>query len=415
MAMFEFLRNRKTGLATLTVALVVLSVAVSGVVFASSMTGGNHDPINIQSDNDFTTIGSTSGCSCVSFGKGTQAEPFLIGPWTIMATRNSPGVLIRGVTKNFILLHITVHGGNTNDGIELVNLNALGPHGEHFDVVRAANIDRAANGVLLRNASGVTVSGDSVNNNLLWGVKLENSNHDKVTFMTVAHNGLANPDSTELPDSRDAFLEKEFAGGVLFKDSDYNELSRSQLSEDAFAGFVLVNSNHNTVADVHSRYPDYYGGVLQDSSFNRIDKIDMQTADFIGMAVRGGGHNNITNSDFSANGPIGNEVNAGVVPYFISGLYLGWGTHDNRITFDHSNSGNTGPGLLVDNERVVNPIQKPFQGMNPLNNAAGNDPGTVPTDSAFDAGVSTSAGSGNVYCGNFFADSNLSTNPNAMC
>ncbi len=391
--------------------VALLTSASFTAAFAASLTGGNHKPIMIQSNSDFTAIGLTTECGCVVRGTGTSSDPFIIGPWTIMATSSGPGVLLNGtggtITKFFTLIHITVHGTKDNDGIDLVNVNGLGSTGEHFDSIQAANIDGARIGIFLRNTAGVTVTGNSLNNDFEWGVKLDHSHHNKVTFMTVSHDGRLNPDSNELPESADVFLGSEFFGGILLLNSDHNVLSRSQLSEDAYAGFVLLNSDHNTIADIHSRYPDYLGGVLQDSSHNKIDTIDMQTADFNGLVVRGGCCNEITHSDFSANGPIGNEWNAHVVPYFISGLYLGWGTHDNIIKFNHSNNGNTGPGLLVDSGAIFNPIQSPVQGMNPLNNASGNDPGTVPAGSAFDAGVSTAAGSGNIICGNTFASSNL--------
>ncbi len=411
----KILLKRKPTLAVTIATFALVSGMVFTPGFAASLTGGNHAPIIVKSDVDLTLVGSTSGCACVSSGTGGPADPFIIGPWTIMATGSGPGVLIQSVTKVFTLLHITVHGTGGNDGVDIVNVNGLGPKGEHFDNILSANIDGAAIGVSLTNTSGVTIRGDSINNSQLWGIRLDHASRNTVTFMTVSHNGLSQPDSHTLPGALHVFLGHGIAGGVLFQDSANNELSVSQLSEDAYAGFVLVRSDYNTITDVHSRYPDYYGGVLQDSSFNRLDRIDMQTADFVGLVIRGGGSNLITNSDFSANGPIGPEINAKVVPYYISGLYIGWQTHDNKIRFDHSNNGNTGPGLLVDNGAVQNPVTSQVQNVNPFNNASGNDPGSVPTGSAFDAGRLAAAGTGNSYCGNAFASTNLSVNPNAPC
>ena len=401
--------------AVATLLAILLVAAVVAPVQGASLKGGNHSPISITSDFGFTSVGSAIGCACVSDGTGSSSDPFEIGPWTIMATSSGPGVLISGVTKFFAMSHLTIHGTGVNDGIDLVNLNAVGPSGEHLDSITAVNIDGARNGIALAQVAGVSISGNSLNNNRAWGIRLLNSHDNTITFMTISHNGLLNPDSTELPESAGAFLQNEFFGGVLFMDSDHNTLSRSQLSEDAYAGFVLVRSDFNTVFDINSRYPDYFGGVLQDSSSNVLNRIDMQTADFDGLVIRGGGSNTVEFSDFSANGPIGNELKAHVVPYFVAGIYLGWGTHDNHIVFDHANRGNTGPSLVVDDGSIVNPVQTPLQDQNPFNGAGGNDPGTVPAVSAFDPGAGTAAGAGNVYCGNSFVSFTGPTDPNDSC
>ena len=404
------------------VAILLASTSLIMVGRAASLTGGNHAPISISSDTDFTLPTASTGCQCVMEGRGSPSDPYIIGPWTIMATSSGPGVLINGSTlsKYFTLYHITVHGTHTNDGIDLVNVRGLGSNGKHLDSIKAANIDRAANGILIKNSAGVNITGNSINNNFYWGVELSGSSQVTVNFMTISHNGLSNPSSRQLPKSLDVFLMNSFAGGVLFQDSNNNVLSRSIFSEDGFAGFVLLRSNSNNVTDVHSRYPDYFGGVVQDSSNNTLKKISMKTGDFGGLLVRSGSHNEILDSTFSANGPIGNERSRGIVPYFIAGLYLGWGTHDNRIMNDHANGGDTGPGLVVDNGKIQNPVTFPVQKHNPFNNAAGNDLGHVPSTtlgdmftSAFDPGVSTEAGS-NFYCGNSFSDVSPSI-PNPAC
>jgi hypothetical protein len=105
-----------------------------------------------------------------------------------------------------------------------------------------------------------------------------------------------------------------------------------------------------------------------------------------------------------------------IVPYFISGLYLGWGTHDNTIKYDSSNKANSGGGLVVDTGNIINPVQSPVQSLNPFNDPkSGNDNGTVPLESAFDPGASTKAGDGNVLCGNSFVSFSGVSNPNVRC
>ncbi len=408
--MKEDILGHKKVVVLIPVFLISFSILGVTATFAASTTGGNHAPIAIKSDGDFTA------CSCVKSGTGTSVDPYVIGPWTIMATTSDPGVLVDGsggtITKFFVLSHITVHGTESNDGIDLVNINGGG-----IDTLAAINIDGAANGIFLSGVSGVTISGNSINNDFLWGIQLTNSNNNVITFMTISHNGLSNPSSHTLPLSLgvNVFLGIDVAGGVMLLHSNDNVLSRSELSEDGYTGFYLVNSNGNTVTDVHSRYPDYYGGVLQDSSGNTINKISMQTGDFVGLIIRGGADNTVTNSVFSANGPIGNEVHDLVVPYYISGIYLGWGTHDNTIEDNSANNGNTGPSLVVDDGSITNPTSSPIQSVNPFNDpSTGNDPGTVPGASVFDAGLPTAAGA-NLICGNSFQSWVFTGNPDSPC
>jgi Right handed beta helix region len=399
---------------------LLLSFGFATPAYGASLTGGNHSPIAITSNADFTNVGSSKGCACVVSGSGTASDPFVIGPWNIKAT-SAVGVAISGVTDYFTLYHITISGNNLYDGIDVSNVNAIGAGGASLDSIVAVNIDGAANGIFLNDVSGVMVNGNSVNNNFLWGVDVSNSRNVTVTFMTVAHNGLNNTDTHfGNPGQTPVWLEQanSFFGGVLFWNTKYSVLSVSELSEDGYTGFMLIQSSYNVVTDVHARYPDYFGGILQDSSNNLLSKISMQTADFSGLLVRGGGFNTIMNSVFSANGPIGNEKNPGIVPYFISGLYLGWGTHDNTITGNSANNGNTGPSLVVDDGAVPNPLTAPIQNnpVQPFNDAFGNDPGTVPLGSGFDGGMSTAAGLGNTICGNSFMSWYPGTiDPNAAC
>ncbi len=415
-----YLVSRQIRISKILVALALFSLLSSGIFAAGSarsLSAGSHDPISITKDTDFTPAGASGGCKCVREGDGGP-HPFIIGPWSIMANSKMPGVHIDGsggITKSFVLYHVSVHGTGETNGIELFNLNGMGA-----DAIQAANVDGALNGIALSQTTGVTITGNSVNNNQEWGIKLDHSDGNTITFMTLARNGLKNPD-TKLgnPESISVFLQKTIWGGVLFSHSNHNTLQRSELSEDGYAGFVLIGSDFNNITEVHSRYPDYYGGVLQDSSNNRLVNISMQTGDFSGLIVRSGGSNTIMNSTFSANGPIGNEEKGQIVPYYISGLYLGWGTHDNKIKLNHSNNGDTGPGLLLDNGQVKNPIQSPMQTANPFNVRtgmnAGNDLGTVPTESQYDAGIPTAAGAGNVICGNTFTSFAGVSSANGPC
>jgi len=92
---------------TLTVAFGILLFA--SVLSLPANAGGppSHSPIVIQSDADF------SNSACVTGGDGSQANPFVIGPWTINGTTDA-AVLVDGstLTKSFVIANLTAAGKN---------------------------------------------------------------------------------------------------------------------------------------------------------------------------------------------------------------------------------------------------------------------------------------------------------------
>ncbi len=373
--------------------LGVLSTLALAIPFAvqASASAVSSGHIAINGDGGFTT------CGCVSGGNGSPGNPYLIGPLTISAD-SVPAVSISNTTRSFTLLHLNVHVTGKADGILLMDVT--GPAS-----IRQVNVDSppsggGGGGVHLVRTSGVTISGDSVNSMHGWGIKVEASSHTTISFMTVAHNGLSNPDSTESADvSPNPFLAGitgDAPGGVLLRGGHDNTLTDSLLNEDAYAGFELVGETRDTVSKIHVRYPDYFGGVLQSVMNSRLDGVSLQTADFDGLLMRASNGNTISNST-SANGPIGNEWNAKVVPYFIAGAYVGWGSSANRFTADNGNFGNTGPDLVLDDGTLLPAAGFVIHGVNQTAQVL-NNPSTYAT-----LGVSMAAGSGNVVCGNSFA------------
>jgi hypothetical protein len=107
----------------LTVTFGILLLA--SVVLLQANAGGppSHSPIVIQSDADF------SNCACVTGGDGSQANPFVIGPWTINSTSGA-AVLVDGstLTKSFVIVKLNAAGNNggASQGVVLQNINAGG-------------------------------------------------------------------------------------------------------------------------------------------------------------------------------------------------------------------------------------------------------------------------------------------------
>jgi parallel beta-helix repeat protein len=82
--------------------------------------GGNHEPIRIEGDDDFTTENGVTG------GSGTEEDPYLIEGWTIVGNGSVPvGILIANTTSWFILRDCVVSNFTTGIGcgIDLVNVS----------------------------------------------------------------------------------------------------------------------------------------------------------------------------------------------------------------------------------------------------------------------------------------------------
>ncbi len=400
---------------TLSLLLGLLVAVPFGIPAAASASG----VITITRDSDFTPIGSHTGCACVTSGSGTASDPYLVEGLTISADTTA-GVVISGTHVSFDLDHLNIH--TTDKAPAIVLSGVTGPSSiTHVNIDSPGTI--AANsgnpegmGIQLINTTNVTIKGDSINTLSSWGIQVSGGSANSIEFMTVAHTGLANPSSAGtagLPASQNPFvtgLSGQAEGGVQLINTSGNTVHDNLFNEDAYAGLQLFNASGNTVSRIVVRYPDYFGIDLESSSSNTLDNVNLQTADFDGLLVRGGRGNVVKNSNFSANGPIGNEWAAGVVPWFIAGAYFGSGTSGNVIVDNNGNFGNTGPDLEIDNGAVPTPVPGGSFGPqtnNPLNGPGGSDPGR-----------SAAAGRQKAICGNSFAPLYwfpLSLNANDPC
>jgi len=384
-------------------ALALVTLAVSFAIHVSAAPATN--PIKIAGNSDFTLVGTGGGCGCVTAGSGTASDPWLIQNITIHAD-NTPGVSVSGVDQNFVLSHLNIHTSDKAPGILLsgvtkpssitqVNIDSPG--------TAALKGDASGVGIELQGTMNVTIEGNSINTLSGWGIRVDGGSNNEIRFMTVTHTGLANPASKDtailfgLPGNPWLTGETgDAVGGILLKGTSNNYVHDNLLNEDGYVGIELVNSSWNRLDKINVRYPDYFGAYLQGSSNNTLTNVTLQTADFDGLLVRESNNNTIKFNTFSANGPIGNEWAAGIVPYFVAGAYVGWGSGGNIIEANNGNFGNTGPDLELDNGSVPTPTASVqggvIQSLNPLNTSTGGDPGG-----------SVVFGSSNVVCGNSFA------------
>jgi hypothetical protein len=235
-----------------------IAVLVTGLLGASASLAhaATIAPIVISSDADFTPVGASSGCACVTSvdGNGTR----VIANWNI-TSNDGPGVQVvstgGSITMPFRLDHITVHTSGNAPGILLRNLSTLA-------LVKYPNITTPPStplaignvGIEIDSSRGVSVTGGSVNNVGDWGIRVDRSSDVTLNGVQVSHAGLINPNSESTPgllyDDQNPWLGGlvgDAPGGVLFIDSNYGSLVSVGATSDAYAGIELVRSNNNTL------------------------------------------------------------------------------------------------------------------------------------------------------------------------
>ncbi len=387
--------NKRVPLPSLVlVGLLVITISLAGVMQVRA-TSTN---IAIRSDADF------AACGCVSSGAGTQASPYVLSGLTLYSV-SAPGLLVDNskgkITKFFNIVGDTITGGSgppTNyPGVEFINVNGLG---EITGSVNTFNGNQY--GILLLSSSNILIDGVSnekgatVNSNGITGIAVVGGGSNTISNIQVEHNGIGIPESF-------------FGGGtgISLNSTTGNTVRNVVLSEDSFAGLATFTATNNLVDGITVHYPDFYGAIVDGGSGNTIQNSVLQAADFVGLWLRSSTANNlIQNNNIYANGPIGNEFNAGIVPYFTVGLYLSSGAHGNQIKNNNFNNGNTGGSIIQDNGHIVNAVQSPIQSNNAFNDpATGNEP-------AKPLAPSGPAGSGNTFCGNtILSNQGVPSNP----
>ena len=360
---------------------VVFGILLFALVLTSSANAGgapNHSPIVIRSDADF------SNCACVSGGDGSQANPFVIGPWTINSSSGA-AVLVDGsrLTKSFVIANLTAAGNNggASKGVILQNINASG-----VQVILAAvtgkqtSIQSGGVGILVTNSSYVTLDGQgenpdgpgigsngagTINKNSSGAIDVENSSHILVEGWQMSANGVYNqPDWVTL----DPSIIHWGVGGVRFFGVSNSVIDHNATNNCTNNSYSLFNSSHDTVSNNTADYPFTINFIVTDgSAYNLLRGNVAGTADFIGylvadpltgtatLAAFGPTHDNTLTGNIShSDGPTGNEVKAGIVPSFVGGFVVLNGTYGNQIINNQSWSATALPDFAWA-QAVLNP------------------------------------------------------------
>jgi hypothetical protein len=274
-----------------------------------------HGAITITSDADFTAPGSSAGCACVTAGKGTIANPYVIGPWAISAPSGGTsgwGIKVdnsgKGVTASFVISGVSMNYKGvpfTDPTIKLVKVTNAG-------------------------ISNVSANGDGV------GVELDGSSNvalDRLSFNKMTGNAL--------------FIH----GGssfVTLSNSKLKATADGQVPHNA-DGLYAVNSDHLSIGGVDAcpgsqicntfDYDTGWGVYLQNTSDVTIEHASANADDTGGYVLDNSSHVDLGNSTGEAEGPICITLNGVKTPTgyhtdLQGGLFLINGSHDNYIHDD---------------------------------------------------------------------------------
>jgi parallel beta-helix repeat protein len=337
--------------------LLVFAIGLFLIPVLMAGGGGNaHVPILIQSDADF------ANCTCVLSGAGTQASPYVIGPWTINGYPGA-GVTIDGssLTKSFVLLNLTIagNGGSGSQGIVLRNINPAGTPNIVAQVKGAqSTITQTEVGIIVESSNYVTLDGGganpngpgivasgagTVNKEISGSIDIENSSHVLVTGWQLSASGLSiQPDWVTLDPTTTTWG----VGGVRFFGVTNSTIDHIAVNNCTDSSISLFNSSYNTLRNNTTDYPFTMNYIVADgSSYNQIVNNVAGTGDFFGFLVAdplpgswtlqkfGPTHDNQFLGNISiADGATGNEVHSGAAPAFAGGIVVLNGTYNNVLT-----------------------------------------------------------------------------------
>jgi hypothetical protein len=349
------------------VGVLALTLGLAGSATGASLP--KHAPINIASDSDFLT------CSCVVSGDGTQAAPYVIGPWSI---NNASGaaVTIANVTKSFDLHNLTIAGNNTRDSEGIVLNNVSGPVASVSG--SQTSIQTVGTGILVENSKNVTLDGGGanangpginsgagvINKNSIGAIDVENSSGIMVRGWQLNANGA---DGTPDWIGFDPAIANWYVGGVRFLGVTGSTVDHNQANNDTSVSYSLFDSSHDTISNNTANYPFTTNVLITDgSSYDEVIGNAFATGDFVGILIadplpgtptlmtHGAAHDNLVqgNTDHS-DGPTGTEKAAGEAPSFVGGIVVLNGTYNNKI--DHNVAWASAGGNLVWAQAIPDP------------------------------------------------------------
>jgi parallel beta-helix repeat protein len=174
------------------------SGGLTGIATQDIVVSNNaHDTIYIYSDSDFTNPNSTTG---VTWGSGTEADPYIISGWVIDATEDA-GIYIEYTTAYFIIRDCRVYfGGFEYSGIYLyqaqngkietciAGMNNFGIemyYGENVEITGCNVTDNFQRGIYCYGSNDTLIRGNNASLNGYSGIHMYYSDNSLISNNTV--------------------------------------------------------------------------------------------------------------------------------------------------------------------------------------------------------------------------------------
>lgn len=223
-------------LASLTVAALVVA-AVAVLAFPARAASGYtaHNPILIDGDAGFTVANGVTG------GNGSTADPYRIEGWSIDASA-ADGIVVRNTTAAFLVFDVIVYsGGYAYDGIVLDNVTA--------GVVQNATLTHNANGIVLRDASHLTLLANAVLLNAWNGVDVEHCRDVFLNGNSVSYNrdGLSVQRSVDVRLAGNSVALNNQDGVYLYGVANVSVIG-GVIASNGWSGLTLQGGSNATVA-----------------------------------------------------------------------------------------------------------------------------------------------------------------------
>jgi parallel beta-helix repeat protein len=241
-----------------------------------------HDPIEITTDEDFT---SANG---VTSGSGTSIDPFIIEGWNITSS-GVHGIFISATTKYFLIRNNFIDTGGVSNihGIFITNVisgtakiennscqnNYYGIYlaSSNYNSLTDNNCSNNWDGIYLYSSSNNSLTNNTCNSNNWDGIYLYSSSNNSLTNNNCSNNenGIYLYSSSSYNSLMNNTCDSNGNYGIRLSSSSYNSLTNNICNSNNWDGIYLYSSDSNLLS-WNLLFDNEYGVYLNANSDNNI-------------------------------------------------------------------------------------------------------------------------------------------------
>ncbi|MHA2339233.1 MAG: right-handed parallel beta-helix repeat-containing protein [Candidatus Hodarchaeales archaeon] len=204
-------------------------------------------------------------------GQGTLRDPYRIEGWNITSS-SGPLIDIRNTNVNFKVENNLINGlGSANRGIYLVNVS-------NGNITNNSVYNNGLHGINLENSYDTIIADNGVENNGYWGIYLKNSWNNLITDNSANNNfwvGIRLDDSFDNNLTSNQVINNSYTGmgnGIHLQRSQNNVVANNDAHGENANGIYLINADNNIIESNIVCNTTYVGIRLETSSNNNISK-----------------------------------------------------------------------------------------------------------------------------------------------